>query len=418
MHAPLVFRCQQPGETQWWRIGQWPVLLFFTVLLVLALLALIWILLPSREVLAHVDWSAVWQKMLNKPAKLVELGVCLFFGPLALWAQMQQKKHARLTLSARTLQYASGLPLLGRWLDWSLDLDAVRADKLALRLSGVAMGAQPLRNYRLTWGVGSLRQLRPAAWYLPGQAAVKPLRPRSFLGLVRWQAPDNKALLQQQFAQLPLVRALRERSVVLPPMTDKRQDPNLDLLAYPRMKVAVISFFAAIVLAFILFHLMRHQHYFVQPPVITYIAFGALVGLAALAWLWQELQAGGPSLAPGATAGGALGFRSTQLLLAALVAVAAGLCAPSLPLAFSNLTQNPQQIAFVLQNSPLRLNPKHPDDAPAIAPTQAVDYWLSLADGEVVTLPVRQGVAGLWWQFDSSVLQDQVEAFYAARPHR
>ncbi|MEY4585340.1 MAG: hypothetical protein RJB10_1837, partial [Pseudomonadota bacterium] len=57
-----------------------------------------------------------------------------------------------------------------------------------------------------------------------------------------------------------------------------------------------------------------------------------------------------------------------------------------------------------------------PINMPSIQPTQAFEYWQSLKDGEVVKLPVSRGFAGLWWQYDSSVLQDKVEAFYSSQP--
>ena len=118
------------------------------------------------------------------------------------------------------------------------------------------------------------------------------------------------------------------------------------------------------------------------------------------------------------TAAEAIGFRPTQALLAALIAVAAGLCAPSLPLAFSSTTEVSQNIAFELKNAPLRLRAPVASGVPNVHPDQALDYWLSQPEGTAFSLPVRQGPVGLWWQFDSRVLSDRLDAFYESRTRR
>lgn len=220
-----------------------------------------------------------------------------------LGGQAAHKKRARLLLEPNTLRYASGVPLLGQWLNWTLDLEAVRTNKLPLHLAGVALGPQPANNYRLSWGMGQVKQLRPAARHLPNRTPVAPLNAASSFGLVRWSTPENQALLQQQFNQLPLVQALRQRGIVLPPVTGKRQSVGLDLMVYPRMKVAVIGFFIALLGAFVLFHLMRHHHYFTPPPLFAWIAFGAVAGLGPLAF-WHCCR--GNRVSPDAGASGGI----------------------------------------------------------------------------------------------------------------
>ena len=402
---PLIFHWRQPGKMQAQRSGR-------VVLGVAALgiAVVLWLLFPTA-ILSQIDWSKAWQNLLAKSAVLWELALYPLAMVFFLGGHVVHTKHARLTLQADTLRYTSGLPLLGPWLDWTLDLEAVRTHRLPLELAGVAMGPQPTNNYRLSWGKGQVKQLRPAAWHLPNHVAVAPVKPASSFGLVRWQTPENQALLQQQFNQLPLVQALRQRGIMLPPVNAKRQMAGLDLMAYPRMKVAVISFFMALVSAIVLFHLMRHHHYFTPPPLLAWVAFGAAAGLCMLAWLWPEQ----PGEVNTASAAEAIGFRSTQVLLAALTAVAAGLCAPSLPLAFSSTTQASQDIAFDLKTAPLRLRATAASGVPDVHPDQALDYWLSQPEGAAFSLPVRQGVAGLWWQFDSRVLEDRLDAFYGSK---
>ena len=400
---PLVFHWRQPGKVPAGRSG---LMVLGIAGLGIALVFLLWV--PSG-ILSQIDWSKAWQKLLAKSAVFWEPALYLLAMVFFLGGHVVHTKQARLTLQTDTLRYASGLPFLGRWLDWTLDLEAVRSTKLVLQLECVAMAPQPTYNYRLSWSRGLfVRQVRPAAWHLPDQPPIAPLIPASSFGLVRWQTPENQALLQQQFEQLPLVQALRQRGIALPPVNGKRQVVGLDLMAYPRMKVAVILFFMAMLSAIVLFHLMRHHHYFTPPPLLAWVAFGSAAGLGMLAWLWPEHSGGASAVTAEETAG----FRFTQVLLAALVAVAAGLCAPSLPLAFSSATQVPKDTAFELKYAPLRLRATTASGVPDVHPDQAMDFWLSRPEGTAFSLPVRPGVAGLWWQFDSRALDDRLDAFY------
>jgi hypothetical protein len=294
-----------------------------------------------------------------------------------------------------------------------LDLKAIRSNTLFFKLAGVPMGTQPIHLYRLTWGTGfnDIKQLRPALWHLPDQERPELAKPKSFLGLVRWGTAENVAVLQQQFDQLPLMQALRQRGIVVPPITGKKQHPGVDLMAVPRFKAVVVGFFVALAVALALFHTMRHQQYFVQPAWAVWIAVAGLCGLAA--YLWLCLEPAGQDRAD--YTGGALEFRLTQIFLACLVGLAAGVCTPFLPLALSNLAQPAQEVEFVLQKSPLLLRAPASVGMPDIQPAQALDYWTSLPEGTVVKLPVRRGNDGLWWQFDSSVLHDKLSAFYATQ---
>ena len=402
---PLIFHWRQPGKVQADRSSR-----MVMGIAALGIAGVIWLWFPT-EIFAQIDWTKAWQKLMAKPAALFEPALYLLGMVVFLVGHVVHTKQARLTLQTDALVYTNGLPLLGRWLDWTLDLAAVRANKFPLQLAGVALGPQPTNSYRLSWGIGQVKQLRPAAWYLPNQPPVGQVKPASSFWLVRWQTPENQALLPQQFNQLPLVQALRQRGVVLPPVTGKRQRAGLDLMAYPRMKVAVILFFMAMLSAIVLFHLMRHHHYFTPPPLLVWVAIGSAAGVGMLAWLWPEL----PGEVNPATTSEAIGFRSTQMLLAALVAVAAGLCAPSLPLAFSSATQLSQDTAFELKHAPLRLRATVASGVPDVHPDQALDYWRSQPEGAAFSLPVRPGVAGLWWQFDSRRLQHRLDAFYGLK---
>lgn len=370
------------------------------------------------QVLARRSASA-WQR--SDPLRLVFHGLQLLLFLLIVLGLAWHRRRARLVLDGQSLRYASGLPLVWRWLDWQLDLNALRSGAVTWQLQGVPVPANPLSALRLTWKRGARLGLSPARWYLPGEPELDDVvRPHSMAGLVLWNSARNLPVVQQLFETLPLVRALRERGVPVPVPDGKQSGVagGTNLMAYPRMKAVVIGFFVALAVAAALFHAMRHQHYFLAPPVGAWLAFAACAGLLLLAWMWPEGALAHGKATP--TAAERVGFRTTQLLVAALAAVPAGLCAPSLPLLWTWAAEPLRTVVFAVAppvppSSRVVLQAPQEGDVPPVEPTQAIGYWLSLRPGETVELPVRRGVAGLWWQFDSSVLEGRLEAYYGRR---
>jgi hypothetical protein len=184
-------------------------------------------------------------------------------------------------------------------------------------------------------------------------------------------------------------------------------------MAYPRMKVAVYWFFSLLLLSMGLLWFVTDAYYFAPPPQLAWLVMAGVAGACMLAWLWGEApdaqaQQGGKAAEAG--------FRATQVVLAVLVSVVAGLCAPSLPLAYSKITQTSHEQMFALQKQPQRLLPEHAAAMPAVQLEHAAEYWQSLPEGAAVTLPVRRGAFGLWWQFDANALREKWQAYYETHP--
>jgi hypothetical protein len=389
-----------------------------TLLAVMCVVAVasLWAIFP-KEVWEKFDAAQLLHKLLNTPEGLIKGVLFPMIGIVALWAQASYKRNARLILDDDALRHVSGVPMLDKWLDWTLDVKALRRNNVTLKVMGTPLGAHPLHIYRLSWGDAGffqMRQVHPSMWQLANQPTAEALKPKSTLGFVRWGNSENLALLQRQFDQLPLVRGLRERGVAVGTITGKQQHAGFDLMAYPRFKLAVIGSLIAFVAAFALFHIMRDQHYFVQPDWTVWLTVGAIAAMGTFMWLRREQ----PGEVPAGSTAKPFEFFATQGFLACLAGAAAAAFAPSLPLALSNVTEPAQEVRFVLQKSPLLLRAPASSEVPDVQPAQALDYWASLPEGDVVTLPVRRGGAGLWWQFDSSVLSDALDKFYDSHGRR
>ncbi|MBB6561805.1 hypothetical protein HNP48_004499 [Acidovorax soli] len=427
--APLVFHArdyhtgtaaQRAQRRRLGRVVGIVLVMVLAVSLVMAVATLVgataqpfpWQMLASRS-------AAAWQRA--DPLRLVFHALQLLLLLALVLGLALHRRRARLVLDNQSLRYTSGLPVVWRWLDWQLDLGALRSGAVSWQLAGAPVPANPLATLRITWKGGARLGLSPARWYLPGEPETDDdVRPHSMAGLVLWNSAKNLPVVQRMFEALPLVRALRERGVPVPAPDGARSRAGVDrdLMAYPRMKAVVIGFFVGLGAAAALFHAMRHQHYFMAPPVGVWGAVGACTALLVLAWLWPEAKLAHGSASP--TASERAGFRTTQLLVAALAAVPAGLCAPSVPLAWAWVTEAPRTVAFAVapsvQSLPrVVLRAPQGGDVPPLEPRQAIDYWLSLRTGATVELPVRRGLAGLWWQFDSSVLEERLEVFYGRR---
>lgn len=407
MQQTLVFHWSDPLLERMERM------VYFLMALLFLSIPIVLFYIFSKTQLSSADWLAIWQKLSQKPLDFVKLVAFLVLCPLLvcapIWMQKTHKKRARLYLDDEAARYVSGIPGVGRWIDWTWDLDAIRSKKFALQGVSLPFQGQPLRMCQLSWGLIITKKMRPYVWRLPGQNVPPTAKPNSFFGLVRWNSPGNAALLQQQFDALPFVAALKERGISLPPVTAKTQHyPGTDLMARPRMKIAVWSLFGTMAGAFALFHAMLRQHYFSAPDSRIWIGLGLLAGAGMLAWLWSDQEDPADS-----TAKGRLEARVSQVIVASLFGVSAGLCMPSVPLVLSEIAKPQQEAAFTVQHAPLLLRAKAGSGIPDCVPTQALDYWASLTAGETVVLPIRQGFAGWWWQFDSSALSDKLEAFYS-----
>jgi hypothetical protein len=253
--------------------------------------------------------------------------------------------------------------------------------------------------------------LRPADWHSANHSIAKPKR--RFLDFRLKSSALSAALSQAEFQALPLVQALAERGIALPPVATKAANAGLDLLAFARMRTAVYLFFSLLLLALVLMLLVRHSYYFDAPPFTPWLLVAGAVSACVLAWLWGESPNEEGGQAPPAGRAPVAGFRATQCLVSGLVGVAAGLCAPSVPLVYGDLVQAPQNAVFVVQQQPFQLVAANPAQGlPTIQLEVATEYWQSLAKDSTVTLPIRQGPYGLWWQFDVTAVREKWIAYY------
>jgi hypothetical protein len=391
-----------------------------------ALLFVVWLVPFAWDTGSTGDSLSIVRKLERAPVQLFQLLLYPVAGVVFLAVAFVVRPRMRLRLDVLTLRYCSGVPFLSKWLDWTLDLDSIRSGAVVLRLVSAAPvasglgGELAMRTYAVTWmAQGSkspiARMLRPCQWYLPDQPAV---RPKFLAGAAFWGNSERAAAaLEKQAQALPLMQALAQRGIVLPAITGKPASMGIDLMADARMKSLVYWFFSLLLFAVILTLWVRNTYYFVSPPIAVWLASGGVAAACALGWIWHGPDAATVDRAADTRGAQTADLRATQAILAVLVGVAAGLCAPSLPLALADLLQPAHDEVFLVRKSPLELAPLLPvQGIPPIQQLKAEDYWLSLPNGEAVTLPIRRGAWGLWWQFDASTVREKWIAYYSEHP--
>ena len=370
---------------------------------------------------------AVWQRAVastlekgfaSLPLKWLELLAGLAASLGILWVQWKQERSARLQLDEHWLRLDSGVPLLRRWLDWRLSLDDVRSGRTPLRLNGMAIGSQALWIFRVGWGLSGLRQFQPAAW-IPdtesnGADLLQPFAsggerpPHRPLGYVHWGHPDNAVWLQQRFDALPLVRALRQQGIELPPLARAPSNrAGVDLLRYRRLRISLKWVLpSGLVLGAVLQHLARHQHYFSPWSMSGWVAIALSIALLTGVWLWRDTPA------KGMHRGDEWSVRMAQGLVAVLVAVVVPWGLQATPLVLANWFVAPHSVDFVLNRDRDRLVPESGASiSKSILIDAAAPFWTAQGREVLQPLPVRSGLGGLWQQYDAEELNGRIADF-------
>ena len=249
-------------------------------------------------------WPALISWVRNEPWFWVRVHAATFATATALWVVYWAISHspARLILNADGLQFRSGVPLLGRWLDWCYPLPTLRQMPTHWGDYPPLVGSTPEFSRRLEWRPRRwwTRRIRVAYWQAqeptPADAPTR-LPPVRHLGLVRWRTPENLAVLNANLKALPLAQALHAQGVPIP-LVEARAVRSQGILGqknvtqHPRLRWGALGVFVIMFVAAAFVPAQGFQEFVTPPPAWV----PALVGLvaAALTWLalWPEPKRG------------------------------------------------------------------------------------------------------------------------------
>lgn len=274
---------------------------------------------------------------------------------LWLWAALLNRSPERMVLSADSLSYRSGLPLIGRWLNLTDPLPVLRQTPMHWGGHPLLVGSMPERTRILEWrnGPWRARRIRVALWLPEGShdtAATVRRAPLRHFGLVRWRTPENLAALTANLQALPLARALQAQGVPIPLVGIRNRRSSAlhsDVTQHPRLRWGALAVFVILFVAAALVPIHVHQDFATPLPTWMPVLLGLAAGAIAWLALWPGSQGGERDLTWSARE-----LRWTRLGLAALIGVVSVFCLPSIALGLVAWTQPAEVHQYRLAQTP------------------------------------------------------------------
>lgn len=158
----------------------------------------------------------------EEPLILAVFVLFWLLGAYVSWLYYRLRTRARMIVTHDKLTFRSAMPFLEKWLDFSLDLEAIRTGEIHLiwtQLFDEEHG--PRTSYRLRPSNRLFARIAPAQWVPEGmtEPAWQRLTPQSTILGERNDA--DRDTLRNNYMQLPLIQALLAQGVPLdtPPVT-------------------------------------------------------------------------------------------------------------------------------------------------------------------------------------------------------
>lgn len=351
--------------------------------------------------------------VLQQPWLWIKLLTQALAAGLLVWLVMVLPSRGRLELSRHELRYRTNIPVLQHLLDWRLNLDDVRAERIRPKWAEMPNGLGQLPVARLTWGHG-MRYVVPANWSLMGQTSP-PLRASvKTYGWASWRHPENQQAQKHNLMTRPLMMALQALDVPLPPFDGRgTQNAGLDLNSYPRIR-AVLGAVAVLVLLSTALYFWTSADFFTTAPA-PWLVWGAGGAAACSAWLWMWPDHALPEhrqVIPHE-----LGL--AKVFCAGMVGIGFAWCMPQALLTWAKVSVPEQTVRYVVQHGPTPYlkSINHAGQIPRIYTWPAGDRVSAVLDESTeFDLALRRGYRGWWWQYDAEPLLEAARAHYEKLP--
>lgn len=357
----------------------WPLLMFATVTLLLAMFALLFGKAIAHEQAATAFAQALastWQK---NPLKLATPWLLLLLMIAHAAFEKYRAKHDRLYLSGEGIRYQSRFP----WLvsSWALRWDELRAVKLHTRLAG---------------------RIRTQTAVLLFETAQHRYRVRPF----DWLAADAPLSLRALFRHrnhgdpldaLPLMRYLRERGVVLASAAGTNV-ANFALEHNRRAAATAVGIVAVLIYAFADL-VANSETYLMSPPYWAFPVGGALAAALVFPWLRR-------GQVPYAVTTG----------LAAMLALVVGIAMFPFLLRINQLTDTHGLQSYAYTFTPPGGFAAVDAQMPDIELARFDTYWENLRPGTMRLFSIRRGGLGIY-QIDLAPLYDEIREHNIRRRH-
>jgi hypothetical protein len=368
----------------------------------------------------------MWSNFLEKGiAKQVEITISLLFllliGPLTIYSYRLLQQF-RLYLDDEKVRLESNVPLVGKLIDWSFPLADFNDGKVkftVLRL--VARGSLPLiafswRNFwrRRTVSVGAWEPLDSQGLPLKSMSESSSFfkLPEGFLNWPRRASPDE---LQKQFESIPLIEALSQRGVKIPPLSAlNRQAFGTDLFRNRRLKYGVYAMLGVSFAATATHFFAAHDYLIGQPSWLQITVFSLTCAVVVCAWLCQG------KLDLSLKRSQRYEFLGAQVFVSLVMAVLLTWLAHVMTLGNTRINQAAVNASFILDIDKYQLQPSEQAIAahPGLEPIKldfGKEYWNALPKDSIVSISVRRNFWLRCWQYDREPILELMREFYLKR---
>jgi hypothetical protein len=368
----------------------------------------------------------LWSKYAGSPVlKQVQVAgsvlfVILFIPLIFYFAQLQQK--TRIHVDDESISFESNLPLIAKWLDWSFPLSDFNQGSVKFTvLAWISRGSLPLIAF--IWGsIWRRHVVRVSEWEQLDRYGepVKPIgETSSFFQLPKqffsWPQRKSPEVLQKQFESIPLIQALMQRGVNVPPLSAiTRHAFGADLFSNKRLKQGVYAMIALSLAATAIHFFAAHDYVIGQPSWLHTAIFMATCVFICWFWLWQAK----PELSLRNSE--RYQFFAAQIFVSVVMAVLLTWLVYGMTLANTKANRPAIHLDFVLDIDKYQLRPSDKALAthPGLEPIKldfGNEYWKALPKDSIVAIQVRRNFWLRLWQYDREPILDLMREFYLKR---
>lgn len=364
------------------------------VILMIALLMTIFIFQSPAPI---PDMDTIWQRFISKTTAFDFLYLLPLLISLPTAGAQWLESRSKLTLTQDELIYSRNLPFgLDRFIrtGWRIKL----ADIMDIQIF-----ASPLRveymeisqaRIRLQLGSGAFHFITPSVWFIPGSPARQPLKkvqpPWNFFAMPEgWRSPENRAILQKAFADLPLIRELAARNLIVPDYNSSTANQLPDLFAHRSVKFGIVTGLSLAVSALLLMILRQNNHLHDELPMWVYV----VLALAALYSFWKIDQKDTPAAPTG-----------NRILAVIFLVGGVIFSADKIVPLLNGVGIDEQKQTFIVHSAYLEPANTATESGRVDLPGKNSRHaWLK--EGTEVTLSVKKGRLGLWEYNDEPLRQ-------------
>ncbi len=363
--------------------------------------------------------NALRDKPVDQQLLIALKSLLVIFGVAVSVYVVWRIQYCRLWVTDTQVVFESKIPLVGKWIDWTLQFNEFEAGSVKFSI----VYLYPHDRFRhLTFSKKAFwmrRTILVSNWepvsYSETSATVfgeqsKNLDIRGTLA--RFLTKPNLVVLQTSFESIPLILALKKRGVQIPLLKEIKARPfDVDLMGDSRLRHAFRVLLLLTLMALGLHVYSSSQYFLSDMPKANFAVPLALFAIAGWFWLAQKGARASCKVAE------RIEIRVAQVFVALLLSTAISWLLYAGSLSYSLFSQPAIQIEYVIDTSTKRLTPglnvsSTYSDLQSITLRLRDEDWLRLRSGQTVSVQMRRNAILNSFQYDWIALHSTIRQSY------